>query len=207
MRIKETTQNEDLSAVVRVARVANALSFADRATITGQLPQHIAQRQQQQATFVIGGYLYDAIHLADELAETYAPMICFEGLLAFVMNAKKYRNIVAEFNFNPAFTLDWSGGVTREAVEEHYIDLESIEANCHRRELGHVYFPAIHSLDQTILAEKLAKEITEEGLVDFVREVMPLLTFLFVDGAVEFVAGICRKLELRRMTERRRVGL
>ena len=180
--------DENNTAVIRVARLANAIAFAERAYLDGlRDPKHVRARQTKHAMFLLGGYLYEAIHLVDQLADRYGRLQCFGRLMYFSALSRKAREIVAEFNFNPAFSLDWGGGTTKQQVGEDPIDVLDMQRQCHRCEQGHVFFPNVYKLDFDWLAKATEKTVSKADLSDTIKHDFPQLVQAYLQGAVEFV--------------------
>ncbi len=203
LRTKTTRQQE--AAIVRVGRLANAIAFAKFAYQGNydHLDECTRRRQVYQAMYLLGGYLFEAMRLVDELTKRYGNNPYFAELLVFGAATAKYREIFTEFIFSPGFHLESTAKATEDALERQELALNSVLACC-TLEPDDTYFHSVFAFDTQRLVEALEKNYSYEQLYEFTIIEMPQIAERFLAGASQFIEGTAADLLITRNRSRRR---
>ena len=114
-------------ATLRIARLVNALTFCEMVGTTRQpyLDRDYLRLQKAHTVWLTGGYLYEAVHLIDDLSENFGTSYHFRELMRFAATMRPYRELIAEMNCSPGFTMDWGGGTSERVCET--VHFETVE--------------------------------------------------------------------------------
>lgn len=195
--------DDDLAAIVKIARLANALAFAQRAYLDAvHHPTHIRRRQLHQATFLIGATLYRALRESAMASHLYGDRNYFSGLKDFIKRTREYEPVLKRLAESPAVTFETDAEATYPMLEQYFLDVADVSACCERWEPGHLYFPAVHALDTEHFADDVAHILNGDQLYDFVKTMLSSLSDRFLSGSKQFLAGLARKAELTRQVWR-----
>jgi hypothetical protein len=209
MKTKETTTKitkvqspesikEDLCAVIRMGRLANAVAFAKRAHRDAVIhPLQIRRRQIHQSTFLLAGYLYEAMQLIEDLTPKYALSPAFSDLLLFksIMD-RKYRDILTEFNFSPAYHQDIRSDRKLDELDPDKFDLSALSAACYSSEdIAFLHYPVIYKFYTARIAEGMSDRYNREQFILFLKVDVIFCAERFLTAAGDFVRRTTRKLE------------
>ena len=97
-------------------------------------PLQIRRRQIHQSTFLLAGYLYEAMQLIEDLAREVALAPAFSELLFKSIMDQKYRDVLTEFNFSPAFHQDVRSDRKLDELDPDKFDLHALSMACHSSE-------------------------------------------------------------------------
>jgi hypothetical protein len=184
------SRHEEATSVMRVARMANALSFANEIYKSAKGVTDAKRRTllQLHATWLMGGYLYQAVHLVDDLSTQYGRSARFRGLMRFAEEINGFREVFAEFNLSPAFSMDWGGDGTRQTIASLELDFPGVVRNEFDASDPGCFFANVHRVDSFHLQDKLAKFISEEDLPGLILS-FPETILQFVSAAKQFIGG------------------
>ncbi len=178
-------------AMLRIARLVNALSFCE---LVRTAPQPYANRDHArlQKIFVqwlMGGYLYEAVHLIDDLAENFGTSYPFRELMRFAATMRPYRELFAEMNCSPAFTMDW-GGATSERICEtlHFETKQLAEWMVGGNPRIPVYAEAAN-LDAKWVYELVKQFMDPVTINETIPDGLDLFSKMFRLAAVTFIEG------------------
>jgi hypothetical protein len=190
---------EIICAVIRVGRLANAVAFAKRAHRDAVIhPSQIRRRQIHQSTFLMAGYLYEAMQLIQDLTPKFglAPHSLIFCCSKSIMD-QKYREIITEFNFSPAFHQDIRSDRKLDELNPETFDLNALSVSCDAsEEIAFLHYPVIYKFYTAIIAE------TDEGPV----QPCPVHLFLKVDVTSVLNASSQQRSEFIRCTTRKLEG-
>src|SRR4030095_6412799 len=187
---------EDLWAMIRVARLANVIAFTERAYLDAKFHDRgVKRRQFQQATFLLGGYIYEAVQLLNELKAKYTNAPFFSEFLVFLSKLRADCDILVEFSYSPAFHQDWRSSKTLEALDWRELDLCSLAASCLTEgyQPSDTYFPVTHQFDSDSIIESFKGNVPTDELNNFARYELHKLAERFLCGATEFIDGMSEK--------------
>jgi len=166
--------------------MVNALTFALQSHELGRLFDNKVRQALQgvHSVWLLGGYLYEAIHLVDDLSTQYGRETRFRRLDLFSRNIRPYRELFAEMNLNPAFNMDWGGDTTRKAIASMgnttlYHTPEALDE-------GAIY-PGIFKLDLHYLEDKCGDFVLDEELNDLIRHGFVAYAQMFIKAGIEFI--------------------
>lgn len=183
----KTNNQEKTSSKVRVARMVNALTFALQSLKASAQYSDLGRRQLQDvhSVWLLGGYLYEAIHLVDDLSSAYGRSPRFAKLDAFARNIRPFREVIAEFNLNPSFTMDWGGDVTRKMIAAKGSPFFATAAQSLTAQ--GVMYPGVFTLDTEHFRDATDNLVTDEELDDLVKHGLVSYAEMFIDAAIKFV--------------------
>ena len=75
-------------ATLRVARLVNALTFCELAKQCRHEDAGYTLFQKKYVTFLTGGYLYEAVHLVDDLSQNFGTSYHFRELMRFAASMR-----------------------------------------------------------------------------------------------------------------------
>lgn len=136
------------------------------------------------SVWLLGGYLYEAVHLVDDLSTQYGREARFKRLDQFAKNSRPFRDLFAEFNLNPAFNMDWGGETTRKAIAS--LGNSTLYHTPQALDEGAVY-PGIFTLDIHYLQDKADTLVTEEELNGLIRHGLATYSRQFIEAGIEFI--------------------
>ena len=201
--IDEPRHEDDLAMIVRFARLANAVAFAQRAFLDAtHHPDHIKFRQLHYATFLIGATLYRGLRTAALASPMYGDKNHFAGLKDFIQRTREYEPVLKRIAESPAVTFDTDCDATYPLLQKYYLDVQNVSACCERWEPGHSYFPAVFAMDVDSFAEDVGHILDEDQFYDFTKTMLTAMCDRFLKGAQQFLAGLSRKAELNRQAFR-----
>lgn len=164
----------------------NALTFALQ---SHAVTQHLEDKPRKalqgvHAVWLLGGYLYEAIHLVDDLSTRYGRESRFKRLDQFARNIRPYRELLAEFNLSPGFSMDWGGETTRKQIallpnSTLYHQPETVDDG--------LIYPGIFRLDIQYLEEVTSDHATEDELEDLIRHGVQTYAQQFIEAGIEFI--------------------
>ena len=182
----KNTTHEEITSKSRVARMVNALTFALQShAVTPHLEDKAREALQVvHSVWLLGGYLYEAIHLVDDLSTRHGKETRFKRLEQFARNIRLYRELFAEFNLNPSFNMDWGGDTTRKAIATMgnttlYYTPEAVDD-------GAIY-PGIFRLDIQYLQDKSDQLVSDDELDGLIRHGLRTYAQMFIDAGIEFI--------------------
>ncbi|MDI1240460.1 MAG: hypothetical protein PSX80_00900 [bacterium] len=184
--MNKTTNHEETTAKSRVARMVNALTFALQNFESCDRFRDESRRALQgiHSVWLLGGYLYEAVHLVDDLSTQFGREARFKRLDQFSRNSRPYRELFAEFNLNPAFNMDWGGDTTRKAIAS--LGNSTLYHTPQALDEGAVY-PGIFTLDIHYLQDKADTLVTEEELNGLIRHGLATYAHMFIEAGIEFI--------------------
>lgn len=188
---------EDMCAVIRIGRLANALAFAKRAHRDAVIhPTSVRKRQTQQATYLLCGYLHAARLLVNDLTPRYGLTPEFSDLILFNAMTGQYRELLAEFDCSPSFHQESSPHRDIELLEIQLFDTNSLSAACHSSsDINYLHYPSITAFDLTTCIWNLKQEFNREQFFEFLRVQMLFLTERFLTAANHFIDETTQKIE------------
>jgi hypothetical protein len=194
------TQREDLCAMVRIGRLANVIAFTRRAYLDADnLNRRLCDRQKSQATFLLGGYLYEANYLLNDLREPYGMQAYFGDLLILTGFLNARHEILTAFSFSPAFHQDWQPKRTLEDLDKNTLDVESLNLDCY---LGHnpdhLHFRQVLTFDTNNWMDQLLGKYDTDELCTFIADELHELSDAFLRGANAFIQGLSKKMLHRK---------
>lgn len=191
---------QDEAAIVRIGRLANAIAFAKYAYTEKYRDEDEMTRRRQvyQSMYLLGGYLFEAMRLVDELSTRYGNRPYFAELLVFGAATAKDREIFTEFIFSPGFHLESSAKATEDALNTQELELNSVLACCSYSEENEAYFHSVFAFDTQRLVEALEKNYSYEQLYEFTLSTMPQIAERFLDGASQFIKGVAEQVSKTR---------
>jgi hypothetical protein len=193
---------DDLSAIVRIGRLANAIAFADFILLnSSDLPIMVQRRQVCQAVFLLGGYLYEAVHLVDELLPRYGNLPGFADLLIFRSAMNRHRDLLNEIAFSPGSHMESTDAKTKAMLDRHELDLCSLTAGCCIAPDEGIWLHAVFALDVEPILEAHGKEVFAS-----IDEAFPLAAKNFSTAATRFIESLAYKLMTRRVRRSRTRG-
>ena len=198
---KRTKANRrDESALVRTARLANAVAFANYiiSTAKNAPAETVRRREIYQATVMLGGLLFEVTKLLDELAPIYGMRPFYSDLLVFRAVMRRFDDILAEYSFSSGYHHESAARATEEALGKQQLDLCSIAASCDLNAEFGTFFGAAFAFDTNSLVAALAKTHGREELFEFACMEMPHMAERFLTGANRFIDGLTGKLMMRR---------
>lgn len=189
---------EEVAAIIRLGRVANALAFASYSPDKElHISAEVRQRQFVFGSFLTAGYLLEAVRLIDNLAAKYSDVPEFEGLMTVALKVRDWSELLGEFYRNPCFTMDPDGDITIAAVGQCYADIDGILASS-QRGYSYEYHHAVSKFDLDVLALKLGSRMSREGVNAFVQLELPQMVRDFHAAARTFITVLHSGVGLNR---------
>jgi hypothetical protein len=190
------TEREDLCAMIRIGRLANVIAFTRRAYLDAEnLSRRLSDRQKTQATFLLGGYLYEANYLLNDLREPYGMTAYFSDLLILSGFLNARDEILTAFSFSPAFHQDWQPKRTMDELSRNTPCIDSLGMDCYLgHNPGHVHFRQVLNFDLHNVVDDLLAKYKVEELSTFMADELHELSDAFLRGANSFINGLTKKM-------------
>ena len=176
-------------ATLRIARLVNALTFCELAKQCRHEDINYTHFQRNYTIWLMGGYLYEAVHLVDDLSANFGTSYHFRELMRFAASMRPYRELLAEFNCSPGFTMDWGGGTSErvcEAVPFFAVNLASNRAGWNPRI---PFYPDVMQIDSHWTGDQMEKCMPRSEAAEIANNGLDLFSKMFRMAAVTFIEG------------------
>ena len=178
-------------ATLRLARLVNALTFCElvRTKVSSFENQEYFCFKWKHAAWLMGGYLYEAVHLIDDLSENFGGSRHFRELMQFAAYTRPYRELLAEMNTNPSFTMDWGGGTSERECEAVHFTAEGIAADRSGTNPRVQFYDEAWAVDAKWAAMQVMKFMPIEQANEIASDGLDLFSKMFRLAAVRFIEG------------------
>lgn len=196
--------NDDFVAMIRVARLTNALNYMGDCIAENPGPPETPPqfRTTFRNLYNTGGYVHEGLLLVEHLRDNGHSSHRYFGGFKRILDDPKYaekREMTRVIRNSAAFHLDHHDRSTRKGLEIirdlHQYDFVSGEDDS----LGALYFNIADLVDVNLIIHELKGERTDEK--EALREIANSVTNLLGDMArasEKFVLGISKKMKLMR---------
>ena len=176
-------------AAVRLARVVNALTFCElsRSSFRHHRETAYAHFQFKHSYWLMGGYLYEAFHLVNELAGNFGTAFHFKDLMQFAAAVSEYEHLLAEMNCNPSFTLDYGGGTTEQICETVWLDNAKLAKGRDGSNPRVPFYDEVTQVDAEWLRQRSKQYLEFPHLTDVLQNGLELYSRMFRMAAVKFI--------------------
>ena len=176
---------------LRLTRLVNALTFCELIYRTRQpyLEQNYFRLQKAHSVWLLGGYLYEALHLVDDLAENFGTSHHFRELMRFATFMRPYRDVLAEMNQNPGFTMDWGGGTSEQVCGLIVFDTADLAKSVAGSKPRLPAYDETATIDSKWMYQRLRPLMDADLIQETVPDGLDLFSKMFRLAAVRFIDG------------------
>ena len=177
-------------AALRLIRVVNALTFCELARMSCRWHREdwgYLNFQSRHAMWLIGGYLYEAFHLVNDLSENFGTTFHFKELMHWAKSVAEYEELLADMNCNPAFTLDYGGETTGQICETVWIDNTRLAEARDGSNPRIPFYDEATKIDVDWLRQQTRQYLELERVHEFVNHGLELYSKMFRMATVKFL--------------------
>jgi hypothetical protein len=191
------------TAMVRLARLSNAIAFTFQVQIdASSQPENIRNRQVYHSTFLLGGYLYEAIKVIEDLKRHYCRRVCFAGLRQLHNDLVKNHDVLAEMNFNIGYHHEANDNSTRSVLRRMELPIAELKRSALAPAPHLTYYPTAYMVDSNVLFDSLVGLMTKQQIAKYVRNDLDRIARRFLRVSETFIKEMSRQMLKQRNSNR-----
>lgn len=211
--MKNTTQTildkqekalNNTTAMVRLARLSNAIAFTlqVQCDANSNPVRDIKDRQVYHSTFLLGGYLYEAIKVVEDLKSEYCRRVSFAGLWHLHNDLANKHDVLAEMNFNIGYHHESDDRSTRKALAKMELPLTELKRSAFASMPQWTYYPTAYMVDTSVLIESLSNRMTKQDVFRYLRYDLVNVAERFLRVSEIFIKDTSRRMLTHRNSNR-----
>jgi len=193
----------DTTAMIRLARLSNAIAFSMLAmSDNDRHPEAVKVRQTHHATFLLGGYLYEAAKVIEDLKPQYCRRVSFSDLWYLHNDLVNNHDVLAEMNFNIGYHHEADDRSTRKVLAKMELPLTELKRSAYATPHAMTYYPTAYDVDTKALFNSLSNRMSKDEVSKFVVHDLARIAERFLTASEKFIKETSRQLLTERNKNR-----